>query len=116
MFESDLFFKIIFFKPVSKQTSTTPQLPGTTRQKLPATTRQKLAATTRQLPDTSLKQFDSYPEKAKKIIEFIQETPYITRKELASNLAITENGVKYHIKNLTHDGIIKRVDNHWIIC
>ena len=66
-----------------------------------------------QLPDKRLKQIENYPEKAKKIIEYIHETPDITRKELAFRLGITENCVKYHIKNLTQDGVIKRIGKKW---
>jgi ATP-dependent DNA helicase RecG len=49
------------------------------------------------------------------MIQYIQETPDITRKELARRLGMTENGVKYHIKNLTQDGIIKRVGKQWCL-
>jgi len=118
LIESGLFFKIIFFKsesahmPATHQLSdTTLKLPDTTPQ-LPSTTPQ-LPYTTPQLPDKRLKQFESYPENARKIIEYIEETPNITRKELAMRLGITENGVKYHIKNLTQDGIIKRIGKKW---
>jgi len=51
----------------------------------------------------------------KKIIEFIQEKPDITRLELARRLGITENGVKCHIKKLTVNGMIKRVGKKWHI-
>jgi ATP-dependent DNA helicase RecG len=125
LIESGLFFKIIFFKPESAHMPTTPQRPDTTLQlpdttpQLPDTTPQlpdttpQLSDTTPQLPDTRLKQIENYPEKAKKIIEYIHETPDITRKELAFRLGITENGVKYHIKNLTQDGVIKRIGKKW---
>jgi len=106
LIESGLFFKIIFFKPESSHMPTTHQLSGSTRQ---------LPDTTRQLPDTRLKQFENYPINARKIIEFIKETPDTTRKELAGRLGITENGVKYHIKKLTQDGIIKRMENQWCV-
>jgi predicted HTH transcriptional regulator len=106
MIESGLFFKIIFFKPDSSHSPTTRQLPDTTRQ-LPATTRKNA-----KIP---LNQFENYPVNAKKIIQYIQETPDITRKELARRLGMTENGVKYHIKNLTQDGIIKRMGKQWCL-
>jgi len=113
MIESGLFFKIIFFKPESSHSSKTHQLPDTTHQ-LPDTTHQ-LPDTTHQLPITTRQKAENYPANARKIIQYIQETPDITRKELAKRLGMTENGVKYHIKNLTHDGIIKRMGKQWCL-
>lgn len=43
-----------------------------------------------------------------KIIEQIHNNPKITRNELASILAITSDGVKYHLHKMTVEGIIIR--------
>lgn len=43
------------------------------------------------------------------IVKFIKENPNITRKELAENLNITSDGVKYNLKKLIDCGIIERV-------
>lgn len=44
-----------------------------------------------------------------RIIEIIKENPKITRKELASNLNITSDGVKYNLKKLIDNNIIERI-------
>lgn len=43
-----------------------------------------------------------------KIIEQIHNNPKITRKELASILGITSDGVKYHLQKMTAEGVIVR--------
>ena len=44
------------------------------------------------------------------VIEYIKEHPSASRKEIAANINdITENGVKYHLKKLQEQGVIKRV-------
>lgn len=48
-------------------------------------------------------------ERQLKIIELIQENPYITRKELASILNITDDGVKYNLNKLSKNNYLKRV-------
>ena len=45
----------------------------------------------------------------KKIIKLIQKNPNITRNELANNLNITSDGVKYNLKKLEEKNIIERV-------
>lgn len=54
-----------------------------------------------------------------KIIELIKENPFITRKELAEKLDISEEGVKYHLKILKEKNKIKRIGpdkgGHWEI-
>lgn len=44
-----------------------------------------------------------------KIIELIKENPKITRNELARILNITSDGVKYNLKKLVNNNIIKRI-------
>lgn len=44
-----------------------------------------------------------------RIIELIKDNPKITRKEISSILNITSDGVKYNLKKLCDDNIIKRV-------
>lgn len=44
-----------------------------------------------------------------KIVELINENPKITRKELAQNLKITTDGVKYNLKKLVDNNIIERI-------
>jgi ATP-dependent DNA helicase RecG len=54
-----------------------------------------------------------------KILRFIKKNPDITQNELAEMLKITEDGVKYHFKNMIQKGIIKRKGSkktgQWII-
>jgi len=51
------------------------------------------------------------------IIELMKKNPEITREELASEIGITPNGIKYYISNLSKEGKIKRVggrrEGHW---
>ena len=49
------------------------------------------------------------PETIQKILETIKENPTVTRKELASIIGVSENGIKFHITNLKKKGLLKRV-------
>ena len=66
---------------------------------------------------TTLKLPENYPETTRKIIELIEDKPYITRQEIADNVKITLDGVKYHLNKLYKNKIIKRVGpakgGHW---
>ena len=42
-----------------------------------------------------------------RILAAIQAKPEITQKELAQSIGITLDGIKYHIKNMTKQGLIK---------
>ena len=42
-----------------------------------------------------------------RILAAIQARPKITQKELAQSIGITLDGIKYHIKNMTKQGLIK---------
>lgn len=42
-----------------------------------------------------------------RILAAIQAKPEITQKELAQSIGITLDGIKYHIKNMTKQGVIK---------
>lgn len=44
-----------------------------------------------------------------KIIASIKENSEITRKELSEAIGLTEDGIKYHLKNMQKQGIIKRI-------
>ncbi len=46
-----------------------------------------------------------------KILSMIKKNPYITRKELSEKLKkdMTEDGVKYHLKQLKQKGLLKRI-------
>ena len=44
-----------------------------------------------------------------KIIELIKENQKITRNELASELNITPDGIKYNLRKLVNYGIIERI-------
>ncbi len=41
------------------------------------------------------------------IVEIIRSNPHVTRKELASLLDSTPYSIKYHLRQLTANGIIK---------
>jgi len=44
-----------------------------------------------------------------KILELIAATPNISRTQLAIEIGITADGIKYHLDKLRNDGMIKRV-------
>ena len=44
-----------------------------------------------------------------KILELIKENPHITRRELAGQIGITEDGIKYHLGKMKEKGILKRI-------
>jgi len=52
-----------------------------------------------------------------KILELIKKNPHITRKELAGEINITEDGIKYHLEGLRKRGILRRIGpdkgGHW---
>ena len=54
-----------------------------------------------------------------KIIGLISDNPYITQAELAKEVGITVDGIKYHIRKLSKNGVIKRVGadkgGHWVV-
>ena len=75
-------------------------------QKLPQNYRQ----TTAKLPPNS---------PIKKVFEMISRMPNIPVRDIAKELGMTEDGIRYHIKKLSSAGIIRRVGNsrsgHWEI-
>ena len=60
-----------------------------------------------------------YPNTAQRILEAIKENPHITKRELSEKLGISLNGIKYHIKKLNGDGVLKREGTNrsgkWIV-
>lgn len=54
-----------------------------------------------------------------RILAAIQAKPEITQKELAQSIGITLDGIKYHIKSMTKQGVIKHEGStkagKWII-
>lgn len=59
------------------------------------------------------------PKSMSKLVELIKENPSVSLTELAIQLNITKDGIKYHLKNLKQQGIIKRIGSsragHWEI-
>lgn len=43
------------------------------------------------------------------IIRLMKEYPEITAKEMAIQLHVTEDGIRFHIKNMKKEGILKRI-------
>ncbi len=41
------------------------------------------------------------------IIKLMRDNPNITRKEIAGNIGLTVDGVRYHIKKMTGKGMIR---------
>ena len=69
---------------------------------------------------TTLKLPENYPETTRKIVELIEKNSYLTRKEIAKAVGITEDGIKYHLNKMCKDKIIKRIGTarggHWRVC
>ncbi len=59
----------------------------------------------------------SSPKTTEKIIKAIQNNPYITHRDLAEILGLSEDGIYYNIKKLKQKGILRRIDpdkgGHW---
>lgn len=61
----------------------------------------------------------SGPVNGEIILRALRETPAVTAKELSQRLGITEDGVRYHLKNLKRTGSIRRVGSarsgYWVV-
>ena len=44
-----------------------------------------------------------------KILAILRSAPATTRRELAAKIGITADGIKYHLKKLSADGVIRHV-------
>ena len=68
---------------------------------------------------TTLKLSQNYPETTLKIIGLIKENRYVTCKEMAKIIGITEGGIKYHLNKMRKDMLIERIGpakgGHWQI-
>jgi ATP-dependent DNA helicase RecG len=62
-------------------------------------------------------QGETIQKTTQKIMNLIRHNPQITRQELAIELAMTDSGVKYHLKKMQAKGLICRVGpdkgGHW---
>ena len=56
-------------------------------------------------------------ELAQKILDLLRSVPASLGRELAERIGITSDGIKYHLKRLSEDGIIRHVGptkaGHW---
>ena len=48
-------------------------------------------------------------KRAEQILILIKNNPAVTKKELASSVGMTEDGVKYHLNKLKINGVLRRV-------
>ena len=53
--------------------------------------------------------FPTTQKTTQKIIALIEESPEISRKELAEVIGLTEYGIKYHLKKMQKKGILERI-------
>lgn len=65
-----------------------------------------LACVKKTTQETTQKKLNS---KQLEIIELIKENRYITRCEIAKRINLSEDGVKYNLKKLKDNNIIKRI-------
>ena len=79
------------------------------------------AKTTAKLPPNYRQTTAKLPPNSpiKKVFEMISRMPNIPVRDIAKELGMTEDGIRYHIKKLSSAGIIRRVGNsrsgHWEI-
>ena len=82
-----------------------------------ATPQATLIKTPSESTKSILKLYQNYPETILKILGGISENPRITIPELAKMAGLSQIGVKYNLKKLKKDGVLKRVGpdkgGHW---
>ena len=95
-FEPDGFFRVIFSR--SPDLAMKEAMPGAadTGKRVEVKTTQRTTQKTTQ-------------RTTQKIIALIRQNPEITRQELAMELGITEDGIKYHLKKMLDRGLLRRV-------
>ena len=102
-------------KTTSKTIQKTPKNHTKTTQK-PHKTIQNHPETTPILPqyypETTPKLPQYYPENISKLISTIQENPSITIDKLADILGLTKDGVRWNIRNLQKNGVMRRVGSN----
>lgn len=82
-------FKVVFYREKIRRKNT-PELSGN-------------------YPETIPELSGNYPETTWKIIKLIKINSSITRKELSKEIGITESGIKYGLKKMQREGILKRI-------
>ena len=60
-------------------------------------------------PELERESFEGRGKTTQKIIGLIKENPNITRKELASIIGISEDGIKYYSTTLKSMGLLERI-------
>ena len=97
-------------------TQSSPETPQKTTQKTTQKTAQKLPRkleTTQKLP----RKPKTTQKTTQKIYALIAEDPAVTRRQLAAVLGISSDGVKYHLRKLQEQGLLRRIGSdkggHW---
>jgi ATP-dependent DNA helicase RecG len=98
IFEPDSFFRAIFYRsPEFAMKEGSPEMEAVLKKKDWKTTQKT----------------------TQKIIALIENKPEITRQELAIEIAISDDGIKYHLKKMQEKGLLRRVgpdkSGHWKI-
>ena len=79
--------------------------------------RKPYAGEERDYSETTRKLPENYPKATREVFDIIAEEPDIARAKIAERLGLTVDGVKYHIKKLEKEGLIKRTGaargGHW---
>ena len=70
--------------------------------------------------DETLTMVKSAPKNVRdRILEQMRDNPKITRNELAAALGLTSDGIKYHLRKMTNEGIILRKgstrNGYWVV-
>jgi ATP-dependent DNA helicase RecG len=51
----------------------------------------------------------NYPETTQKIFDLIRQNPRITRSQFAKTIGLTQEGIKYHLRNMQKKNLIHRI-------
>ena len=76
-----------------------------------------IQAAGKSFPETATTQETTQETTQDKILAILRSAPAITRRELATKIGITADGIKYHLTKLSADGVIRHVGptktGHW---
>ena len=96
-----------------------PQVPATGKTSPSETTQKPRSATHKTTPDTTQETAHKTTQEsaAGRILDCLRAEPSLTRSLLAERVGLTADGVKYHLKKLKAEGLIRRVGSrkhgHW---
>ena len=71
------------------------------------------------IPTTQISTPTTQKTTRKRILDCLRDEPELTRRELAERIGVTPDGIKYHLRKLKADGVIRRVGSdragRWLV-